>query len=73
LPPRAGSLNELVFAGRGSDFSLAVEARLPDAVQAKVLEGMFASKRTERSRQALQEDRRAVAHPYSLRAGPAHR
>jgi hypothetical protein len=30
LPPRAGSLNELVFAGRGSDFSLAVEARLPE-------------------------------------------
>lgn len=58
LPPRAGSLNELVFAGRGSDFSLAVEARLPEAVQSKVLEGLFASKRTERSRQALQEDRR---------------
>jgi predicted ATPase len=58
LPPRAGSLNELVFAGRGSDFSLAVEARLPDAVQSKVVEGMFARKRTERSRQALQEDRR---------------
>jgi predicted ATPase len=29
LPPRAGSLSELVFANRGSDFSLAVEARLP--------------------------------------------
>ena len=58
LPPRAGSLNELVFAGRGSDFALAVEARLPDVVQSKVLEGMFARKRTERSRQALQEDRR---------------
>ena len=58
LPPRAGGLNELVFAGRGSDFALAVEARLPDAVQSKVLEGMFARKRTERSRQALQEDRR---------------
>lgn len=58
LPPRAGSLNELVFAGRGSDFSLAVEARLPDSVQSKVLEGMFARKRTERSRQALRDDRR---------------
>ncbi len=50
LPPRAGNLNELVFAGRGSDFSLAVEACLPDVVQSKVLEGMFARKRTERSR-----------------------
>jgi predicted ATPase len=58
LPPRAGSLNELVFAGRGSDFSLALEARLPDAIQAKVLEGMFARLRTEKSRLALQEDRR---------------
>jgi predicted ATPase len=58
LPSRAGNLSELVFAGRGNDFSLAVEARLPDAVQSKVLEGLFARKRTERSRQALREDRR---------------
>lgn len=56
-PARASSLNELVFAGRGDDFSLAVEARLPDMVQSKVLEGMFAKKRSERTRQALQEDR----------------
>lgn len=73
LPPRAGSLNELVFAGRGSDFSLAVEARLPDAVQSKVLEGMFARKRTERSRQALQEDRRHwpthIRYEIGLRIG----
>jgi predicted ATPase len=73
LPPRAGSLSELVFAGRGSDFSLAVEARLPDAVQSKVLEGMFARKRTERSRQALQEDRRQwpthIRYEIGLRIG----
>lgn len=73
LPPRAGSLNELVFAGRGSDFSLAVEARLPDAVQARVLEGMFARKRTERSRQVLQEDRRQwpthIRYEIGLRIG----
>lgn len=73
LPPRAGNLNELVFAGRGSDFSLAVEARLPDAVQSKVLEGMFARKRTERSRQALQEDRRHwpthIRYEVGLRIG----
>lgn len=56
LPPRAGSLNELVFAGRGDDFSLAVEARLPDSVQAKVLEGMFTRLRSERARLAFQED-----------------
>lgn len=58
LPPRAASMNELVFAGRGNDFSLAVEARLPEAVQAKVLEGMFARLRSERSRLAFQQDQR---------------
>lgn len=72
-PPRAGSLNELVFAGRGNDFSLAVEARLPEAIQSKVLEGMFARKRTERSRQALQEDHRQwpthIRYEIGLRIG----
>jgi len=58
LPPRAGSLNELVFAGRGSDFALAVEARLPSEVQAKVLEGYYTRAKTERSRQALRADQR---------------
>lgn len=57
LPPRAGNLNELIFAGRGSDFSLAIEARLPDAVQAKVLKGVFSRLRTEKSRLAFHEDR----------------
>ncbi len=55
LAPRAGSLSELVFAGRGNDFSLAVEARLPDDIQSKVLGGMF-ERRNERARQALQND-----------------
>jgi hypothetical protein len=58
LPPRATSLNELVFAGRGSDFSFAVEAFLPLAVQAKVLEGIFARLRSEKSRLALHGDKR---------------
>jgi len=58
LPPRAGSLNELIFAERGSDFSFAVEACLPEAVQAKVLEGQFARKRTDRARQVLRDDPR---------------
>ncbi|WP_338585920.1 AAA family ATPase [Pseudomonas sp. MAG733B] len=73
LPPRAGSLNELVFAGRGSDFTLAVEARLPDAVQSKVIEGMFARKRSERSRQVLHKDRRHwpthIRYEIGLRIG----
>lgn len=73
LPPRAGNLNELVFAGRGSDFSLAVEARLPDAVQSKVLEGMFARMRSETSRKALQEGHRRwpthIRYEMGLRIG----
>lgn len=40
LPPRAGNLQELIFAGRGSDFSFAVEARLPDEVQTALVGGM---------------------------------
>lgn len=57
-PARAGSLDELIFAGRGSDFSLALEARLPETVQAKVLEGMFARIKTEKARLAFHEDQR---------------
>lgn len=38
---RASSLRELVFAGRGDDFSFAIEAKLPEAVQSKLVEGMF--------------------------------
>lgn len=54
--PRAGSLKELVFAGRGSDFSLAIEAKLPEMVQARVLEGMFLRLKTEKSKLAFRED-----------------
>lgn len=57
-PARTGSLDELIFAGRGSDFSLALEARLPEAVQAKVLEGMFARIKTEKARLAFHEDQK---------------
>ena len=57
-PARAGSLNELIFAGRGSDFSLALEARLPEVIQAKVLEGIFARLKTEKSKLAFHEDKR---------------
>jgi hypothetical protein len=36
LPPRAGSLTELIFAGHGQRFSLALEALLPPAIQTKI-------------------------------------
>ncbi len=37
LPPRTSALKELVFAGRGDDFILAVEARLPDSIVSQLL------------------------------------
>lgn len=76
LPPRAGSLRELVFAGLGGDFSLAVEARLPDAVQSAVLEGMYARATTQRARQSLQADRRRwpthIRYELGLRVTDSH-
>lgn len=60
LPPRAASLDELVFAGRGSDFSLAVEARLPEIVQSRLVEAMFlrmTKKQREKYQSALDVDR----------------
>lgn len=56
-PPRATSLSELVFAGRGNDFSLAVEAKLPEEVQAKVVEGRVTRSRSEKVRAAIREAR----------------
>jgi predicted ATPase len=67
LPARAGSLNELVFAGRGTDFSLAIEARMPEAVQSKVLEGIFLRLRTEKSRLAFQDERSRKFWPTHIR------
>jgi predicted ATPase len=57
-PPRAGSLNELVFAGRGSDFSIAIEAKLPDEIQGRVLKGMFSRLKSEKSKLALRKERK---------------
>lgn len=57
LPARAGGLNELVYAGRGNDFSLAVEAKLPEEVQVKVLQGMLSRLRTDKNRAALESDK----------------
>ncbi|MBN8437111.1 MAG: AAA family ATPase [Candidatus Accumulibacter sp.] len=66
-PARTGSLNELIFAGRGSDFSLALEARFPDTVQARVLEGLFARTRTERSRLAFRDEKNRKLWPTHIR------
>lgn len=56
--PRAGSLNELVFAGRGNDFSLAIEAKLPETIQSRVVEGMFSRLKSEKAKLAFHEDQK---------------
>ncbi|WP_126226869.1 methylation-associated defense system AAA family ATPase MAD3 [Burkholderia ambifaria] len=41
MPARASALRELIFAGRGDDFSLAVEAKLPQEVQEKIVASLI--------------------------------
>lgn len=41
MPARASTLRELVFAGRGEDFSLAVEAELPQETQKKFVDSLI--------------------------------
>jgi predicted ATP-dependent endonuclease of OLD family len=41
MPARASALRELVFAGRSDDFSLAVEAKLPQEIQEKVVASLI--------------------------------
>jgi len=55
-PPRAGSLGELVFSGRGCDFSLAVEAKLPDDIKTRILQGMIVRLNSENAQRALLND-----------------
>jgi predicted ATPase len=55
-PPRAGNLNELVFAGRGTDFSLALEAVLPEDIANDVRNGAITRLKTEKSRAAFAAD-----------------
>lgn len=56
LPPRTVSLRELLFAGRGTDFSLAIEAALPDDVANEVRNGAIARLKTEKARAAFSAD-----------------
>lgn len=52
-PARAGSLRELVFAGRGNDFALVLEAKLPEDVREKWLESLLARLKPKREADAL--------------------
>lgn len=58
---RASSLRELVFAGRGDDFSFAIEAKLPEDVQSKLVEGMFqrlSKAQRQKTQSALEIDKK---------------
>lgn len=41
-PARASSLRELIFSGRGDDFSLMIEARLPEDIQKQWVDSLIA-------------------------------
>jgi len=58
LPPRAGSVREILFAGRGADFSLALEAALPVGIANEVRNGAIARLKTPKSREAFSADER---------------
>lgn len=49
-PPRATHLEQLLYRGRGDSFILAMEARLPEQVQAKVLEQQGEALRRNKAR-----------------------
>lgn len=58
---RASSLRELVFAGRGDDFSFAIEAKLPETVQSRLVEGMFqrlSNTQRQKTQSALEIDKK---------------
>lgn len=52
-PPRASALRELVFAGRGDDFSLAIEARMPESIRNDWAEALIASTKSKREKDKL--------------------
>ncbi len=46
-PARASNLRELIFSGRGDDFSLAIEAKLPESEQKALLDTLLARAKSE--------------------------
>lgn len=53
LPARAAVLRELVFAGRGDDFSLALEVKLPEDQRSAWLDALLANIRSKRQQEVL--------------------
>lgn len=56
LPARTGNFRELLHAGVGTDFSLALEAELPKDIANEVRNGAIARQKNEKSRSALSAD-----------------
>ena len=54
--PRVGSAKELLFAGKGTDFSIAVEARLPDDVASAIMNAAIARQKGDKARLAFRSD-----------------
>lgn len=53
LPARAAALRELVFAGRGDDFSLALEVKLPEDQRSAWLDALLANIKSKRQQEVL--------------------
>lgn len=53
MPARAAALRELVFAGRGDDFSLVIEVRLPEDARNKWADALVASIKSKRQADVL--------------------
>jgi predicted ATPase len=67
-PARAGTLRELIFAGRGDEFSFALEVKLPEDVRKAVLDGMRHTGQKSRGRRLRTEPQRWPTHiRYELR------
>lgn len=56
LPPRAGSVREILFGLRGADFSLALEAALPEGIANAARNGAIARLKNRKSREAFSAD-----------------
>lgn len=56
MPARAAALRELVFAGRGDDFSLVIEVKLPEDVRNRWADTLVASIKSKRQAEMLRSN-----------------
>ena len=57
-PARTANLKELIFAGRGDDFSLVLEARLPENISNRLLDSRIGRAKLKRHADKLRTDAR---------------